>query len=162
MKYEVFTMIIKLNELFGGIKNEILIDEIISFDENYISNTDIKKLENLKVKGKVFKDSSDELNLKVNISGNMLIEDSITLEEVYYPFSIEIEENIEENLENDENTIDILEILWQNIVLEIPLKYTTIKDLSEIKGDGWKLVDEDFKKEVDNPFIELKEKMEEE
>ena len=53
---------------------------------------------------------------------------------------VEILENIDEFLENNQNSIDILEILWQNIVLEIPLKYTEVEDLSKYQGDGWKVI----------------------
>ncbi|MGN1000380.1 MAG: hypothetical protein ACI4OG_00390, partial [Bacilli bacterium] len=59
------------------------------------------------------------------------------------------------------NTIDILDILWQNIVLEIPLKYTLVEDLSKYQGDGWKVISEDEIKR-DNPFRVLAENMKEE
>lgn len=155
-------MIINLSELFSNVKDEILIEEKISFDENYISNTDIKELNDVSIKGRIYKDSSDEINMNIIVDGKMLLTDSINLEDIFYPFHIEIDENIEENLENNENTIDIMEILWQNIVLEIPLKYTSVEDFSDIKGDGWKLVSEDEIKNSNNPFLELKEKMKEE
>ena len=72
-------------------------------------------------------------------------------------------ENIEENLEKDENSIDILPILWQNIVLEVPLRFTKVNDLSKYNGDGWKLIsEEEASSTSNNPFLELKEKYKEE
>ena len=93
----------------------------------------------------------------------MILEDSISLDNIEYPFSIDIDENIEENLEKDENSIDILPILWQNIVLEVPLKFTKVNDLSKYNGDGWKLIsEEEASSTSNNPFLELKEKYKEE
>ena len=70
---------------------------------------------------------------------------------------------IEENLEKDENSIDILPILWQNIVLEVPLRFTKVNDLSKYNGDGWKLIsEEEASSTSNNPFLELKEKYKEE
>ena len=73
----------------------------------------------------------------------------------------EIDEILDEFLKNNQNSIDILEILWQNIVLEIPLKYTKEEDLSKYQGDGWKLISEDEVKR-DNPFSILAENMKKE
>lgn len=154
-------MIVELSELLNDITKEIKIVENISFDDSYIQYNDIKKLDNVKVDCLIFKDANNELVLKGKVTGKMLIEDSISLEDVFYPFSIEIDENIEETLQKNENSIDIIDILWQNIILEVPLRYTTISDLSKFNGDGWKLVDEDNVKH-NNPFSELKEKLEEE
>ena len=46
-------------------------------------------------------------------------------------------------LTNSQNTLDILAVLWENIVLEVPLRFTKVRDLSKFHGDGWKLVSED-------------------
>ena len=70
---------------------------------------------------------------------------------------------IKKYLEKDENSIDILPILWQNIVLEVPLRFTKVNDLSKYNGDGWKLIsEEEASSTSNNPFLELKEKYKEE
>ena len=89
----------------------------------------------------------------------MVLEDAISLEDIDYKFACQIDESIDEFLENHQNSIDILEVLWQNIVLEIPLKYTLVNDLSKYQGDGWKVISEDDIKR-DNPFNVLAEKFE--
>ena len=151
-------MFINLDELNSNIKEEIEFSNNIVFSVEDIEKTEIKKLEKVKVEGKIYKDSSDEFILEARLTGDMYLEDSISLEDVIYSFSINIEENIEENLEKDENTIDIIPILWQNIVLEVPLRYTNVDDYSNYSGDGWKLVSEKETKS-NNPFLELKDKI---
>ena len=78
---------------------------------------------------------------------------------VDYPFSFKIEEIFSEDTEEiakkikkSENTIDILPIVWENILMEIPMKVVSPDaSLEKIEGDGWKLVTEDY--ESTNPEL---------
>lgn len=145
-------MEIDLTSLNSDVITEVEIDTIVSFDSKYLEKSVIKRLDNIKVIGTISKDSSSDNILNASVTGQMLLEDSVSLEDVNYPFSIQIEEKIEEN---NENTIDIMDILWQNIILEIPLKFTNVQDYSKFQGEGWKLVSEDELKVENNPFNEL-------
>ena len=53
-------------------------------------------------------------------------------------------ENTEENDKNESKRLDIIDILWQNIVLEVPisLRVNPEKDY-KLKGEGWELLKED-------------------
>ena len=150
-------MFVNLEELNSNMKEVLIVEEDIVIEENLLLDTSIKKLDNIKLNAIISRNSADETILSGTLSGNMHLEDSISLEDVIYPFSIELEEI----LENDANTIDIIPILWQNIVLEVPLRYTNVSDLSSYSGDGWKLISEEEVKS-NNPFLELKEKFKEE
>jgi len=145
-------MEIDLTSLNSNVTPVVEIDTNLSFSKQYLNNSTIKKLDNVKVKGTIKKDSNNDNILSLLVEGSMLIEDSVNLEDINYPFSIQIEEKISEK---NENTIDIMDILWQNIILEIPLKFTNVKDYSKFQGEGWKLVSEDELKDEYNPFNEL-------
>ena len=134
-----------------------IIDEIVDIPSSYYENSDVKKLDNVKVSGKLYYDIENNLNAKFNISGVMVILDDISLEEVDYPFNIEYDDILEENLKNNQNTLDLFEFLWENIVLEVPLKFTKVTNLSEFHGDGWKLISEEDSIPRNNPFSELLE-----
>ena len=75
----------------------------------------------------------------------MILPCSISLEEVEYPFEIEIEENLgnfDEILKKNKNSLELLPILCENIVLEIPMKVVKKGiDIKNISGDGWELSD---------------------
>lgn len=133
------------------------LDEIVSIPSSYYENSGVKKLDDIKVLGKLYYDPEDNLYADVEISGTMIILDDISLEEVEYPFSIEYDDILEENLKNNENTLDLFEFLWENIVLEVPLKFTKVTNLSEFHGDGWKLISEEDSIPKNNPFSELLE-----
>ena len=154
-------MDIELDELFFHNVDKINIDEDFNIESSLIEETDILELSNLHFSGQIEEESDGSIVLSGVLSGTMMVEDAISLEEIPYDFSSEIEENLEEFIKNGENSIDILDILWQNIVLEVPLRHTEVTDFEKFSGDGWKLIDEkDIK--GNNPFIQLKEKMEEE
>ena len=119
--------------------DKIIIDEEIDIPKEYLKNVDIVSLSKIKVNGEIVLDVENNYVANFDVFGTMKLHDSITYDLVDYPFTI----NIEENLENDKNTIDIIPILWQNIVLEVPLRFTKVSDYSKYQGDGWKLVSEE-------------------
>lgn len=155
-------MVINLDEIFNNIKDAIIIDKDIQFNEKIYHLPEIKRLKSIHLNGKIELDESDEVILTGVLSGTMTILDSISLEEVDYKFSIDLEENLEENVENGKNSIDIIEVLWQNIVLEVPLRYTEVTDYSKYSGDGWRLISEEELKYENNPFQALIENEKEE
>lgn len=148
-------MLLDLSALHSNVIDKITIDEIVSFPHEWLENSDIIRLDNLIVKGNIKRNSALEDEIHLAVSGEMVLEDSISLEEVNYPFSFELDKILEENDKKDENTLDIMSILWENIILEIPLKFTKVEDLSKFHGDGWKLVSEDKIKKDNNPFSDL-------
>lgn len=161
-------MDIDLTALHAHTVTRIDITDTYSIPNTYFGTTGIKKLDNIKVTGYVYlspsEDDIDEEvdNINCKIEGNMVIEDSISLELVEYPFTIEYDDIIEENCKKNENTLDIFQFLWENIVLEVPLQFTKVKDFSKFKGDGWRLVSENELTTTNNPFSELLDKMKEE
>ena len=145
---------IDLAKLVTGLIDYIDIDEEYTFNKEEYNYKDIKDLSKVKVKGRIEKKSDNELYIIANVSLSMLLIDSISLEDIWYPISFEIDEKISEIQENFENILEIVPFLWQNIVLEVPLSYTLVEDYSKYKGDGWKLVSEEDIKNT--PFSQLK------
>lgn len=143
----------------------IVIDDTISFGEEFIKNTPIQKLDNVKVNGKAYYSVTNEIVFDCKVTGTMVLLDSMDLEPIDYPFDIEISEVLSENDdEKDQNklkTLDIIDILWQNIVLEVPISIRKNPDKKyEMSGEGWELVDEERKKLDPRlaPLLELLEK----
>ncbi len=155
-------MIVNLEEIYANIKDHIDLDEDVIFDKETYHMQEIKDLKDVHLSGSIDKNSDDEVILTGILSGTMTILDSISLEEVAYKFSSEIEENLDELLTKDKNSIDIMEVLWQNIVLEVPLRYTEVTDYSKYSGDGWRLISEEELEMKNNPFQALLENEKEE
>ena len=151
-------MIFDITRLNNNIDKFIEIDEKYSFSKEQLQGTDLLKLDNVSIKGQIFKNSLGNIELELNVVGNMVLPCAITLKPVDYPFNIEIngdlEELFEEKSKKFQNTIDILPIIWENILLEIPMRVVSeeANDIT-LKGDGWIFTTEEDKK--NNPFMDL-------
>lgn len=155
-------MDIDLIPLHNRMAEKIDISNIYSIPKQYFGTMDIKSLNNIKVNGYIYLSPSEEDAIKCKIEGNMILADSISLEPVEYPFFIEYDDIIEENCKKNENTLDIFQFLWENIVLEVPLQFTKVQDFSKFQGDGWRLVNESELIATNNPFSELLDQIKEE
>ncbi len=152
-------MDIDLSLLHSSTVEVIDIDNSYELTKDYYENTDIRELSSINIVGQITRkeNENNELNdyIECTIKGEMLIPDSITLDTVTYPFTIEYSDFIDENSLKNENMLDILAFLWENIVLEIPLQFTKEVDYSKFQGNGWRLISEEELKKENNPFNEL-------
>ena len=155
-------MKIDLNLLHSNTISEIVINDNYSIPEEYYKGTDVKCLNDIHAEGKIIRETDDIDYIDLDINGTMVLQDSISLENVNYPFSIKIEGDLQDFITNLDNSLDIFELLWENIVLEIPLKFTKVEDLSKFHGDGWKLVSEEENSINNNPFMEYLKNIDEE
>lgn len=140
-------MNIDITKLKSGVEEYTPIDLIYSFTKEELQDSEIMELSNVKVVGDITY-HLDMFHLQVTVSGTMILPCSVSLKPVEYPFSFEIdedfEEDLQENLKNVQNSLDILPIIWENILMEIPMRVVS-SDLSDVKtsGDGWKLITEE-------------------
>ncbi len=148
---------IDLTNLLSGTVDTIDIDE--EYNVPLEKNKDIIELKPVKVKGDISLNSDGDYYCNLLCNGEMLINDSISLDEVWYPFSFTIDENIDDLERNEEKFLDIIQILWQNIVLEVPLRYSVVEDIEKYQGDGWKLVSDEELELKNNPFSALQKNM---
>lgn len=150
-------MRIDLTNILANIVSAININEQVIIDNKMLKTSNIRRLDNTMFNGRIFKDYEDNLVLEGNITGTMVLPDDITLKDVNYEFKSEIFEYIEEVFTIDKNSIDILDYLWQNILVEVPLKVRTDEDDNiTLKGDGWRLItEEELNNRSNRPFSDL-------
>ena len=150
-------MIIELFDLVINNK-KIIIDNDVVISEELLSSSTIRRLENVYFSGTLSRLIDDTYELSGVLKGTMILPDDITLEDYEYNFTSEIEEKIEETRINYQKTLDITEDLWQNILVEIPLKAVNEKNRDlKLEGDGWRLISEDDINTENNPLSSLKE-----
>lgn len=161
-------MDIDLSLLHSGTVSEIDITNTYTLPNDYYKNTGVLELKDIKATGKIYRGSAEQDieeyadYITCKIEGIMIIEDSISLDPVEYPFLAEYDDILEENCKKDKNVLDIFQFLWENIVLEVPLQFTKVKDLSKFHGDGWKLIKEEELASSNNPFSDLLKDFDEE
>ena len=132
-------MKIDLRKLYA--LNKLSIDEEVVIPEEYYKNAGVRTLSKVKVNGDVTVNYEENIELHLNVSGEFIIPCAITLDDVIVPFNTFIEEEIDQNKLNDEFFLDLLDVLWENIVLEIPVRVVKEGVKSEdLHGEGWELV----------------------
>mgnify|MGYP007056254912 CR=1 FL=1 len=132
-------MIIDTTKLFNNMTTKINIDNQVIIPKELLRNSLIDELKDISIKGNLILDEENQFVLSGNISGVMILKDDITLEPVDYKFDTDIEETIDALDKN----LDITDILWQNIVVEIPSKVRKNDEDIELSGDGWRVITED-------------------
>ena len=123
-----------------NMNNRVFVDQDVIFPEDF-DKGDIKELKNVHVDGFLKISEFDELEYNLTITGTMILEDSVTLEETEYDFESEAEDsagNYEKYLNKNRNLLDILPILWENIVSEVPIQIKKEgSTLQNVSGNGW-------------------------
>ena len=82
----------------------------------------------------------------MEVFGEFILPCAVTLEDVSYEFRTNIQENMgnfNDFYDKCQNTLDILPLLWENIVSEVPMR--VVKEgisVTNISGDGWELISE--------------------
>ena len=144
----------------GSKKDTVIIYSCTEENVTQALNQKFKEdLKDVKVTGQISKNNLDSYNVYLKVSGEMILPCAITLKPVNYPFNIEIDEIFSEDasemskkIKKFENTIDILPIVWENILMEIPMRVVSPDaSLEKVEGNGWKLVTEDS--EFENPEL---------
>jgi len=159
-------MNIDLTKLITSHIEEIEISGDVAIPMELFRGTQVKNLKEVKFVGGITKLCDGDYQIFGKLTGEMILPDDITLEDVSVKFTSEIEENFsenckpeEKNLEIIQNRLDITEFLWQNILVEIPLKVVSEKNEGlTLEGNGWRLItEEELEKEKSNnsPFSEL-------
>ena len=149
-----------LTRLNNNIDKFIPIDLTYSFSKEELEGTDLIKLDDVRITGEIRKNSLGNIELNVTIDGIMVLPCAITLKPVDYPFNIDVDGEINELMEdfstNFQNSIDILPIIWENILMEIPMRVVS-PDLKESdynqQGDGWSFTTKE--EENKSPLSEL-------
>ena len=128
--------VIDLQEL--NYKDKIIVDENVVIPNSYFANTDIISLNDIKVSGLITCDLEYNYLIDFEVTGTMILHDSVTYEERPYDF----ETKIEETLENSCKTLDLIEFLWHYIILEVPMRFTN-SDVSTIETENYRVISEE-------------------
>ena len=149
------------------LKHEDYIDvnEKVIVDKELLDNTDIIELKDVNVVGNIYPYGDNDYELNLSVEGIMVLPCSLTLKPVDYKFSTEFSgiyaemmSEIENFTKKVENSLDIFPIIWENILMEIPIK-VTCPEATDLKlsGDGWKLVTEESVGATNSAFDKLKD-----
>jgi len=148
-------MLIDISSILNGSSISTTFEGNVTFKEEDINKIDVRSIKECTVKGTVTKMEDDVYSLNYSLHGTMILSDALTLEELPYKFKINEENDYEigNYLKISENLLDIYEVLWENVVLEVPLRVVKDETHKELEGDGWSL---NMKSEGNSGLSELK------
>lgn len=158
-------MNIDISKLRSGITSNIEVNENIIVEKETLSKVNIIDLKDSIVQGYIQSNEYENYYLDLIVSGTLVLPCSITLQPVDYAFETKIEGDYSELMseinyfdEKSTNYIDIFPIIWENILMEIPIK-VTCPDATDLKlsGDGWKLVTDGEEEQKTSAFDKLKD-----
>ncbi|EZP77933.1 hypothetical protein H839_04324 [Parageobacillus genomosp. 1] len=142
---------------------EMAIDEYVDVSDLKQIDALIRDISPVHVQGKA-DIGSTKFTFHLSVSGTMVLPCSRTLVDVSYPFSIETTETFFTNdydiVSTDEDThlvknetVDLLPIIKELILLEIPLQVfaeeETAQDGAPQSGEGWEVIQEDRWEEME-------------
>lgn len=155
-------MKIDVRSLKSGIDSFIEVNFDFDVDKELLKSNNIIDIKNIIVNGTVSNDY-DGYYLDLNVNGILVLPCSVTLNPVDYKIDIKIEGNSKEIAEeienfdkNDENTLDIFPIIWENILMEIPIRVVSEGAEPLKEGNGWKVITDDEPR-GSSPFDKLNE-----
>ncbi len=129
---------------------------IIDFTED-IKGTDILDISEVEVYGDYEVFDSSEFVFYINIKCTLTLECAITEKLVPFEIDLQVEEVFSIDEDEESNTIegitiDLLPIIWSNIILEMPMRV-----VSENAYDNFELDNTEFDdNEIENAFLNLK------
>lgn len=158
-------------ELLQAQNQTIAFDEHINFEPAVFTKMNqIRGLQDVTVEGNVHYDTiSERVYAQLDIDGVMIVPCSISLEDVEYDFHTQSLEVFSFNKCNDGDihevkgdVVELLPVIFQLVLMEIPLKVIK-KGLKQYpKGNGWEVVKEELydvskKDDIDPRLAKLKE-----
>jgi len=121
------------------------LDFDIKTDMNGYSDERILKVDEIEAKGRIVDNGTEDYELNMHITGQIFLKSAINSSPVPYNLDITYDEFIHDLVEiykKSAISLDILPIIWENILLEIPIRATNEEDEFEIKrGKNWEILD---------------------
>lgn len=132
-----------LNLITLNTKGRLDFDEDIDLKD--YNDSRIISLENIHVSGFIIDNGTDDYELNFTLTGVMNLKSAINNSKVPYELDIKFNDfvnNLVENYKKSANSLDILPIIWENILLEIPIRATNENDsFSKTSGNGWEILE---------------------
>lgn len=150
-------MNIDMTSLLTNKEDNIKVDMDVVIDKELLDKSDIRQINDVHVNGEIVNDYDEGYLFKGNIKGVMVLPDDLTLEDVSCLFNSTLDEKITDDAINEDNGLDLMPILWQNILTEIPSKVNSGNRDIKLEGKGWRVISEDEVEDNNgvSPFSDL-------
>lgn len=151
---EVMTLKFVKAELQKKGNEPFTFEESVKFPEDmYFSISGLRGLRDVRVWGEAqYYTNEEQLHVKFVVEGTMIVPCALTNVDVEYPFSENRDvmfsftklngEADDEILEAKKGIADLMPVIFETIICEVPLKVVSKDATIQKEGDGWQLVSE--------------------
>ena len=139
-------------------------DEGLTFpDEMFHNLSQINGLKDVNVKGLGRLDMKNrQLYVDFTIKGQMILPCAVSLENVDYPFTIDSSaifafykpKEDEDVIEVKRDTVDLTPAVFQEIMMDVPMRIVKEGATLKTKGNGWKVLNEEDIEQEQEDYIE--------
>lgn len=106
----------------------------------------IVDIKNVEVEGSIVDNGTEEYEVLMHITGVIEVKSAINSSHVPITLDIDLNEfvtDLVEKYKKNANLLDILPIIWENILLEIPIRAVNPDDEFDLtSGEGWEIVED--------------------
>ncbi|MEH7386832.1 YceD family protein [Bacillus sp. JJ1521] len=158
-----------INQLNQLARKGLMIEETVDVKDLMEFDNSIRDISPVQVTGRADL-SSTKASFHITISGSMILPCSRTLVDVKFPFEIQttetflLRETSDYDLESEEDVyqvrgevIDLLPLIKENILLEIPMQIfcddSNSEDAAPQSGQDWEVITEDDRKNKIDPRL---------
>ncbi len=124
-----------IQQLYRSINSPLEFSGEVDYSEYAKGVSDIIRMDIVKYSGSCRSSGDDRYEFDINIKTTLYLEDARTLEEVPYEIDIDVYEIFTkdkkeiENSDDDiyyieKNTVDLYDVIWEEILLEKPIRIT--------------------------------------
>ena len=138
-------------------------DETLSFPSEMFHNlSQINGLKYVHVTGHVSLDTKNrQLYVDFKVKGQMILPCAVSLEDVDYPFEIDSTaifafykpQDDEDVIEVKRDTVELTPVIFQEIMMDVPMRVVKDGATLKTKGNGWKVLNEEDERE-DEDYID--------
>ena len=119
-----------MQQLYRYINEPLEFEGKVDYAE-YVKNCgDIIRMDEVEYSGKCSVIGTDRFLFELSIKTTMYLEDCWTLEEVPFEVDLEVDEIFCKDIDDEDaryiekNTVDLYDIIWENVLLEKPIRIT--------------------------------------
>ena len=138
-------------------------DETLSFPSEMFHNlSQINGLKDVHVTGHGSLDTKNrQLYVDFKVKGQMILPCAVSLEDVDYPFEIDSTaifafykpQDDEDVIEVKRDTVELTPVIFQEIMMDVPMRVVKDGATLKTKGNGWKVLNEEDDREDEDYIV---------
>ena len=119
-----------MQQLYRYINEPLEFEGKVDYTEFVKNCGDIIRMDEVEYSGKCSVIGTDRFLFELSIKTTMYLEDCWTLEEVPFEVDLEVDEIFCKDIDDEDaryiekNTVDLYDIIWENVLLEKPIRIT--------------------------------------